>query len=128
MPSPSGLPSRSGTRSVEGVAVARSADRGDDGAVNTQRDDVQLGEPPPAGAASPPDPEAYDSERNAHARARGLAAPYIAGGRDPEPEAGRREERFYGKLLLAMVGLIVLGGFALGIISSLLGLSGLVGQ
>jgi len=31
-------------------------------------------------------------------------------------------------LLLAMVGLIVLGGFALGIISSLLGLSGLVGQ
>jgi hypothetical protein len=124
-------------RSVEGMAVARSADRGDDGAVNTQRDDVQLGELPPADAAKPtqlpvaalpPDPDAYDSERNAHARARGLAAPYIAGGRDPEPEAGRREERFYGRLLLAMVGLIVLGGFALGVISSLLGLSGLVGQ
>jgi hypothetical protein len=141
-------------RSVEGMAVARSADRGDDGAVNTQRDDVQLGGPPPADeaepteptdatesgasqggqlapstvAALPPDPEAYDSERSAHARARGLAAPYIGGGRDPEPEAGRREERFYGRLLLAMVGLIVLGGFAFGIISSLLGLSGLVGQ
>jgi hypothetical protein len=124
-------------RSVEGMAVARSADRGDDGAVNTQRDDVQLGGLTPAGeaeptqppvAALPPDPEAYDSERSAHARARGLAAPYIAGGRDPEPEAGRREERFYLRLLLAMVGLIVLGGFALGIISSLLGLSGLVGQ
>jgi len=157
MPSPSGWPSRSATRSVEGMAVARSADRGDDGAVNTQRNDVQLGELPPAdeaeptepadardatetgastgsrfapptGAALPPDPEAYDSERSAHARARGLAAPYIAGGRDPEPEAGRREERFYLRLLLAMVGLIVLGGFALGIISSLLGLSGLVGQ
>lgn len=105
--------------------------------MNTQRDDVQLGELPPADASEPtqrtvavlpPDPEAYDSERNAHARARGLAAPYIAGGRDPEPEAGRREERFYLRLLLAMVGLIVLGGFALGIISSLLGLSGLVGQ
>jgi hypothetical protein len=139
------------------MAIARSSDRGDDGAVNMQRDDVQLGGLPPADeaepteptntrdatetgpstgdrfapatvAALPPDPEAYDSERSAHARARGLAAPYIAGGRDPEPEAGRREERFYGRLLLAMVGLIVLGGFALGIISSLLGLSGLVGQ
>jgi len=80
--------------------------------------------PPPA---LPPDPEAYDSERNEHARARGLAAPYIAGGRDPEPEVGRREERYYVRLLLIMVGLIVLGGFALGIISSLLGLSGLAG-
>jgi hypothetical protein len=78
--------------------------------------------------ALPPDPQAYDAERNVHARARGLAAPYIAGGRDPEPEVGRREERFYGRLLLAMVGLIVLGGFALGIISSLLGLTGLVGN
>jgi hypothetical protein len=80
--------------------------------------------PPPA---LPPDPEAYDSERNEHARARGLAAPYIAGGRDPEPEVGRREERYYVRLLLIMVGLIVLGGFALGIISNLLGLSGLAG-
>jgi hypothetical protein len=76
----------------------------------------------------PPDPEAYDSERNVHARARGLAAPYIAGGRDPEPEVGRNEERFYGRLLLAMILLIVLGGFALGIISNLLGLTGLVGN
>ena len=80
--------------------------------------------PPPA---LPPDPEAYDSERNEHARARGLAAPYIAGGRDPEPEVGRREERYYVRLLLIMVGLIVLGGFVLGIISNLLGLSGLAG-
>jgi hypothetical protein len=77
--------------------------------------------------ALPPDPEAYDTERNEHARARGLAAPYIAGGRDPAPEVGRREERYYVRLLLIMVGLIVLGGFALGIISNLLGLSGLAG-
>ena len=75
----------------------------------------------------PPDPEAYDTERNAHARARGLAAPYIAGGRDPEPEVGRREERRYGRLLLAMVAVIVLGGFLLGIISSVLGLTRLAG-
>ena len=83
--------------------------------------------PPDATSSLPPDPEAYDSERNAHARARGLAAPYIAGGRDPEPEVGRNEERFYGRLLLAMVGLIVLGGFLLGIIANMLGLTRLVG-
>lgn len=84
--------------------------------------------PPEPSPRLPADPDAYDSERNAHARARGLATPYIAGGRDPEPEVGRTEERFYGRLLLAMVGLIVLGGFALGIISNLLGLTGLVGN
>jgi hypothetical protein len=72
----------------------------------------------------PPDPEAYDSERNAHARARGLAAPYIAGGRDPDPEAGRREERFYGRLLLIMVGLIVASGFVLGIVANIIGALG----
>jgi hypothetical protein len=72
----------------------------------------------------PPDPEAYDSERNAHARARGLAAPYIAGGRDPDPDAGRREERFYGRLLLIMVVLIVASGFVLGIIANVIGALG----
>ena len=76
----------------------------------------------------PPDPEAYDTERNAHARARGLAAPYIAGGRDPEPEVGRRQDRYYIRLLLVMIAIIVLGGFILGIISNLLGLTGLVGD
>ena len=39
------------------------------------------------------------SERNAAARARGLAAPYIPGGRDPDPEAGLQEERRYLRLL-----------------------------
>jgi hypothetical protein len=56
-----------------------------------------------------------------------LAAPYIAGGRDPDPEVGRTEERFYGRLLLAMVALIVIGGFIVGIAARLLGLTGLVG-
>lgn len=81
---------------------------------------------PPAepSAALPPDPAAYDSERNAAARARGLAAPYIAGGRDPEPAAGRREERFYGRLLLLMVAVLVLAGFVLGIIANIIGTLG----
>jgi len=70
----------------------------------------------------PPDPEAYDSPRAEQARARGLSAPYIAGGRDPDPEAGRREERFYLRLLLLMVGFLAFGAFALGIIANLLGL------
>lgn len=72
----------------------------------------------------PPDPAAYDSERNAAARRRGLAAPYIAGGRDPDPEAGRREERFYLRLLLIMVAVIVAGGFVLGIIANIIGAVG----
>jgi len=73
----------------------------------------------------PPDPEADDSERAQLARARGLSAPYIAGGRDPDPIKGRREERFYLRLLLIMVGVIVLGGFILGIAAVLLGFGGL---
>jgi hypothetical protein len=89
------------------------------------------GAPPAAGQAEspgsdgpdalPPDPVEYDSERNALARARGLAAPYIAGGRDPDPEVGRREDRFYLRLLIVMVVVIVLAGFVLGIIANLLG-------
>ena len=71
-------------------------------------------------ARPPPDPEAYDSVRAQHARARGLAAPYIAGGRDPDPDAGRREERFYGRLLVIMVLALVFGGFVIGILIVLL--------
>jgi hypothetical protein len=88
----------------------------DPGAQGTPADSPQ--------ADLPPDPEAYDSERNAHARARGLAAPYIAGGRDPDPDAGRREERFYGRLLLIMVVVIVASGFVLGIIANVIGALG----
>ena len=89
--------------------------------------DARAGAHAQAGAPSadlPPDLEAYDSERNAQARARGLAAPYIAGGRDPDPDTGRREERFYGRLLLIMVAVIVASGFVLGIIANIIGAMG----
>jgi hypothetical protein len=80
--------------------------------------------PPSAGEAAPqlpPDPVAYDSPRNAAARARGLPYPYIPGGDDPDPLVAREEERHYGRLLLAMVGVIVFGGFVLGIIGMIIG-------
>jgi hypothetical protein len=63
----------------------------------------------------PPDPAEYDSARAQIARAKGLEAPYIAGGQDPDPEAGLEEERHYGKLLLWMVLALVFGGFVIGI-------------
>jgi hypothetical protein len=69
----------------------------------------------------PPDPDAYDSPRAVQARARGLSAPYIAGGEDPNPEATREQERPYLRLLIAMVIVIVLAGFVLGVIAKLLG-------
>ncbi len=69
----------------------------------------------------PPDPEAYDAPRGVQARARGLLAPYIAGGQDPDPDAGRREERRYLRILIAMVVVIVLSGFVLGYVAQLLG-------
>ena len=71
---------------------------------------------PEAPPRLPPDPEQYDAERNVHARARGLAAPYIAGGRDPEPEAGLAEERRLLRWLLIMVVAVVLSGFVVGIV------------
>jgi hypothetical protein len=81
-----------------------------------------------AAEALPPDPAAYDSERSAAARRRGLATPYIPGGRDPDPDAAERADRRDLKLLLAMVVAIVLAGFVLGILAALLGLDGLVGR
>ena len=63
----------------------------------------------------PPDPAAYDSPRARLARKKGLEAPYIAGGDDPQPEHGRREERYYVRLLMAMVIGLVLGGFVMGV-------------
>ena len=73
--------------------------------------------------ALPPDPAAYDAERNAHARKRGLAAPYIAGGRDPDPESGLAEERRYLRWLVIMVVVLILSAFAIGIVATLLGFS-----
>ena len=69
----------------------------------------------PAADPLPADPVEYDSARAQIARAKGLQAPYIAGGLDPDPEAGLREDRHYGKLLLAMVLALMFGGFVIGI-------------
>jgi len=69
---------------------------------------------PPA-TPLPPDPDLYDSPRAELARKRGLAAPYIAGGEDPNPEAALAVDRRYGRLLLWMVIVIILAGFVLGI-------------
>lgn len=91
-------------------------------------DDSAAAAPAVAPASSlPPDPTAYDSERNAAARARGLAAPYIPGGRDPDQESADREDRRYLRILLVMVVVIVLAGFLLGFLASLAGLDRLVG-
>lgn len=74
----------------------------------------------------PADPEAYDSERSTQARARGLSAPYIAGGLDPDIEATRRKERRDMRLLVAMIVIVIVAGFVLGIIANALGLTGLL--
>ena len=75
----------------------------------------------------PADPDAYDSPRATQARARGLAAPYIAGGLDPDPEAGQREDRRYLRLLIIMVVVVILSGFVLGFLANALGFPGLLG-
>jgi hypothetical protein len=67
-----------------------------------------------------PDPDKYDSPRAQLARARGLDAPYIPGGEDPEPGVAEREDRYYGRLLVIMVVVIVTAGFILGIIANLM--------
>jgi hypothetical protein len=76
----------------------------------------------------PPDPAAYDTERSASARRRGLSTPYIPGGRDPDQAHADAEDRRYLRILLIMVVAIVLAGFVLGFAAALAGLSGLVGD
>ena len=85
-------------------------------------------EPAPAQQQLPPDPDAYDSPRAAQARARGLDAPYIAGGEDPDLAATRRREGRYLRLLIAMIVVVVLAGFVLGVLANLLGMPGLLGS
>ena len=55
------------------------------------------------------------SARNQAARARGLPGPYIPGGEDPDPAGTAARERRLRQLLIAMVLLIVVGGFAISI-------------
>jgi hypothetical protein len=67
--------------------------------------------------AKTPPPDQPDPETTPpHGDRRGLSTPYIPGGRDPDPGSGRREERFYGGLLMLMVAAIILAGFAVTII------------
>jgi hypothetical protein len=74
--------------------------------------------------ALPPDPDAYDSPRAMRARAKGLDAPYIAGGDDPDPGPALAEERRLGRILVAMAVTIVAAGFVIGTIIALLGPAG----
>jgi hypothetical protein len=92
-------------------------------------DDQAVGDGPRPSPETPlpPDPAAYDSERSAAARARGLAAPYIPGGRDPDQERADAEDRKNLRILLIFVAVIVLAGFVFGILAALLGLDALVG-
>ena len=79
---------------------------------------------PTAGSTLPPDPVAYDSPRAVRARAKGLQAPYIAGGQDPDPAAGIAEERRYVRLLVAMAVVIIASGFVIGTVIALIGPAG----
>lgn len=89
--------------------------------------ETEINPTPPASApaaprpALPPDPVAYDSPRSVRARQKGLQAPYIAGGNDPDPAAGLAEERRYGRLLVAMAIAIMAAGFVIGTVIALLG-------
>ena len=69
--------------------------------------------PPDPPSRLPPDPARYDEERAALARARGLDAPYIAGGEDADPAGSARDRRIYGRLLILMIVLIVGTGLVL---------------
>jgi len=75
-----------------------------------------------------PDPDRYDAPRAVQARARGLKAPYIAGGEDPDIEVTQRRERRYLRWLVAMIIVVVLAGFVLGILANLVGIRGLNGD
>lgn len=89
-------------------------------------DDPATAEAPPP--QLPADPAAYDSPRATQARARGLSAPYIAGGLDPDPERGRAQERRDLRRLIVLVLVVVFAGFVLGIIANALGLTFLLGN
>ena len=70
--------------------------------------------------ALPPDPAAYDDPRAGIARAKGLDQPYIAGGRDPDLEAARQEERRLLRILVIFALVIVLAGFFFGALNLIL--------
>ena len=71
--------------------------------------------PPVPNAMSDADYARATTERNIAARARGLNAPYIPGGEDPNFEATLVQERRLTRLLVGMVLAIVVGGFLISI-------------
>jgi hypothetical protein len=80
----------------------------------TDADGAEGGPTESARAELPPDPVAYDAPRNARARAKGLDAPYIAGGDDPDIASARVEERRLLRWLVIMVVVIIASGFVIG--------------
>jgi hypothetical protein len=75
----------------------------------------------PLAAPPPVDP---DDPRHAIARAKGLEQPVITGGEDPDPGPALEVDRRYGRLLVAMVVVIVASGFVIGIALALVGPAG----
>jgi hypothetical protein len=114
------------TLSPADAPVAPLGGGGDDDAMNLA--DSPSATTETSRTSLPPDPAAYDSERSAAARARGLAAPYIPGGRDPDQAQAESDDRRDLRLLLIMVVIIVLAGFVLGFLAALTGMTGLVGN
>ncbi len=78
-----------------------------------------MNEPAANPAPLPPDPRKYDAPRNVAARHRGLEAPYIAGGDDPDLVETLRRERRDVRILVGMAIAIVLLGFVLGIVGAI---------
>lgn len=70
------------------------------------------------------DPIAYESPRNARARAKGLEAPIISGGGDPDLATALATDRHYFRLLVWMVVIIIASGFLIGIAIALAGPAG----
>jgi hypothetical protein len=95
---------------------ARAVLRGHDGGVTERPPEAEQEAPPEL----PSDPVAYDSPRAQRARAKGLKAPYIAGGDDPDIATAHAEERRLWRILLAMVFVIVSAGFIIGIVLALI--------
>ena len=106
------------------AAILRPGD--DDSVIDA--DPTPLPPERPSAPRLPPDPAAYDTERNAAARRRGLQTPYIPGGTDPDEARTAASERRLTRILLAMVITIVLSGFVLGILALLLGFDALAGR
>jgi hypothetical protein len=74
--------------------------------------------PAPSATLQPPGPDhepGFDERRNVIARAKGLPGEIIEGGEDPNPAEGLREERTYGRWLVAMVVALILFGFVVGL-------------